>query len=85
MGDGKGVAVQMKRNKNTRPSTAVSDLAEAAVMGEKSVSLISKGLGGEVWRRGILPGPRLPRDGLGALELLPIQARCLASQESQMP
>lgn len=61
VGDGKGVAIQMKRNKNTRPSTAVSDLAEAAVMGEKSVSLISKGLGGEVWRRDILPGPRPTR------------------------
>lgn len=45
MGDGKGVAVQMKRNENTRPSTAVSDLAEAAVTGEESVSLMSKGLG----------------------------------------
>lgn len=45
VGDGKGVAVQMKRNENTRPSTAVSDLAEAAVTGEESVSLMSKGLG----------------------------------------
>lgn len=60
VGDGKGVAVQMKRNENTRPSTAVSDLAEAAVTGEESVSLMSKGLGARSGGGRILPGLRPP-------------------------
>lgn len=65
VGDGKGSCPNETQTRTQGLAQLVSDLAEAAVMVEKSVSLTSKGLGGEVWRRGTCLAQGRPGTVLG--------------------